>query len=115
MYSLNKQSKYHMLNDFLQYFPLLMLGSGLRGRVIIKLCFTPSGRNVVRSEVGSMSSAFFTRVLRVSPWSGNFELVSLLLERGADPMIGTMCRNGISSAPLGDMNSFSLAAAHGHR
>uniref|UniRef100_A0AAQ4S5Z2 BTB domain-containing protein n=1 Tax=Gasterosteus aculeatus aculeatus TaxID=481459 RepID=A0AAQ4S5Z2_GASAC len=79
------------------YFPLLMLGSGLRGRV------------------GSMSSAFFTRVLRVSPWSGNFELVSLLLERGADPMIGTMCRNGISSAPLGDMNSFSLAAAHGHR
>lgn len=47
--------------------------------------------------------------------SGNFELVSLLLERGADPMIGTMCRNGISSAPLGDMNSFSLAASHGHR
>lgn len=46
---------------------------------------------------------------------GNFELVSLLLERGADPMIGTMCRNGISSAPLGDMNSFSLAASHGHR
>lgn len=48
-------------------------------------------------------------------FSGNFELVSLLLERGADPMIGTMCRNGISSAPLGDMNSFSLAASHGHR
>ncbi|KAI3366624.1 hypothetical protein L3Q82_009309, partial [Scortum barcoo] len=49
------------------------------------------------------------------PYAGNFELVSLLLERGADPMIGTMCRNGISSAPLGDMNSYSLAASHGHR
>lgn len=48
-------------------------------------------------------------------FSGNFELVSLLLERGADPMIGTLCRNGISSTPLGDMNSFSLAASHGHR
>lgn len=47
--------------------------------------------------------------------AGNFELVSLLLERGADPMVGTMYRNGISTAPHGDMNSYSLAAAHGHR
>uniref|UniRef100_H3D546 BTB (POZ) domain containing 11a n=1 Tax=Tetraodon nigroviridis TaxID=99883 RepID=H3D546_TETNG len=53
--------------------------------------------------------------LQLAAAAGNFELVSLLLERGADPMIGTMCRNGISSAPLGDMNSFSLAASHGHR
>uniref|UniRef100_A0A3P9HI56 BTB (POZ) domain containing 11a n=1 Tax=Oryzias latipes TaxID=8090 RepID=A0A3P9HI56_ORYLA len=53
--------------------------------------------------------------LQLAAAAGNFELVSLLLERGADPLIGTMCRNGISSAPLGDMNSFSLAASHGHR
>ncbi|XP_045928171.1 ankyrin repeat and BTB/POZ domain-containing protein BTBD11-A-like isoform X2 [Micropterus dolomieu] len=53
--------------------------------------------------------------LQLASAAGNFELVSLLLERGADPMIGTMCRNGISSAPLGDMNSYTLAAAHGHR
>ncbi|XP_055367170.1 ankyrin repeat and BTB/POZ domain-containing protein 3-A isoform X3 [Betta splendens] len=53
--------------------------------------------------------------LQLAAAAGNFELVSLLLERGADPMIGTMCRNGISSAPLGDMNSYSLAASHGHR
>uniref|UniRef100_A0A3P9M0D5 BTB (POZ) domain containing 11a n=1 Tax=Oryzias latipes TaxID=8090 RepID=A0A3P9M0D5_ORYLA len=53
--------------------------------------------------------------LQLAAAAGNFELVNLLLERGADPLIGTMCRNGISSAPLGDMNSFSLAASHGHR
>lgn len=47
--------------------------------------------------------------------TGNFELVSLLLEKGADPLVGTMYRNGISTTPHGEMNSFSLAAAHGHR
>ncbi|XP_013909208.1 PREDICTED: ankyrin repeat and BTB/POZ domain-containing protein BTBD11 isoform X2 [Thamnophis sirtalis] len=53
--------------------------------------------------------------LQLAAAAGNFELVSLLLERGADPMIGTMYRNGISITPQGDMNSFSQAAAHGHR
>ncbi|XP_051917600.1 ankyrin repeat and BTB/POZ domain-containing protein 3-B isoform X1 [Hippocampus zosterae] len=53
--------------------------------------------------------------LQLAAAAGNFELVSLLLERGADPMLGTMSRNGISTAPQGDMNSYSLAAAHGHR
>ncbi|XP_039550217.1 ankyrin repeat and BTB/POZ domain-containing protein BTBD11-A [Pimephales promelas] len=53
--------------------------------------------------------------LQLASAAGNFELVSLLLERGADPLIGTTYRNGISSGPLGEMNSYSLAAAHGHR
>nr|XP_061812564.1 ankyrin repeat and BTB/POZ domain-containing protein 3-B-like isoform X1 [Nerophis lumbriciformis] len=53
--------------------------------------------------------------LQLAAAAGNFELVSLLLERGADPMLGTVSRNGISVAPQGDMNSYSLAAAHGHR
>uniref|UniRef100_A0A3B1KJV6 Ankyrin repeat and BTB domain containing 3 n=1 Tax=Astyanax mexicanus TaxID=7994 RepID=A0A3B1KJV6_ASTMX len=53
--------------------------------------------------------------LQLATAAGNCELVSLLLERGADPLVGTMYRNGISTTPTGEMNSFSLAAAHGHR
>ncbi|XP_046890826.1 LOW QUALITY PROTEIN: ankyrin repeat and BTB/POZ domain-containing protein BTBD11-B-like [Hypomesus transpacificus] len=53
--------------------------------------------------------------LQLASAAGNFELVSLLLERGADPLLGTTHRNGISTALQGDMNSYSLAAAHGHR
>lgn len=59
--------------------------------------------------------ALFAYKTPFSGLAGNFELVSLLLERGADPLIGTMYRNGISTSPQGDMNSFSQAAAHGHR
>lgn len=64
-------------------------------------------------RINSTRSSFFLRLYLLL--TGNFELVSLLLERGADPMVGTMYRNGISTAPQGDMNSYSLAAAHGHR
>ncbi|XP_059362671.1 ankyrin repeat and BTB/POZ domain-containing protein 3-B isoform X2 [Carassius carassius] len=73
-----------------------------------------AGANVEGSLQDGMENYTETPLQLVSA-AGNFELVSLLLERGADPMVGTMYRNGISTAPHGDMNSYSLAAAHGHR
>lgn len=62
-----------------------------------------------------MNVRFICQINQFFIFTGNFELVSLLLERGADPMIGTTYRNGISSGPMGEMNSYSLAASHGHR
>uniref|UniRef100_A0A8C2JZ96 BTB (POZ) domain containing 11b n=1 Tax=Cyprinus carpio TaxID=7962 RepID=A0A8C2JZ96_CYPCA len=73
-----------------------------------------AGANVEGSLQDGMENYTETPLQLVAA-AGNFELVSLLLERGADPMVGTMYRNGISTAPQGDMNSYSLAAAHGHR
>ncbi|KPP61356.1 ankyrin repeat and BTB/POZ domain-containing protein BTBD11-B-like [Scleropages formosus] len=46
---------------------------------------------------------------------GRYPLVSLLLERGADPLSGTCSVIGGSSSLRGMTTAFSLAAAHGHR
>ncbi|XP_060779728.1 ankyrin repeat and BTB/POZ domain-containing protein 3-B [Neoarius graeffei] len=72
------------------------------------------GANVEGSLQDGMEN-YTETPLQLAAAAGNFELVSLLLERGADPLVGTMHRNGISTTPHGEMNSFSLAAAHGHR
>ncbi|XP_055793858.1 ankyrin repeat and BTB/POZ domain-containing protein 3-A-like isoform X4 [Salvelinus fontinalis] len=72
-------------------------------------------RNSMEGALQDGADNYTDTPLQLASAAGNFELVSLLLERGADPMTGTMYRNGISSAQLGDMNSYSLAASHGHR
>uniref|UniRef100_A0A8C4I0D2 BTB (POZ) domain containing 11b n=1 Tax=Dicentrarchus labrax TaxID=13489 RepID=A0A8C4I0D2_DICLA len=86
----------------------------LHGHVPVVQLLLDAKANVEGSLQDGMEN-YTDTPLQLAAAAGNFELVSLLLERGADPMVGTMYRNGISTAPQGDMNSYSLAAAHGHR
>ncbi|XP_041746577.1 ankyrin repeat and BTB/POZ domain-containing protein BTBD11-B isoform X1 [Coregonus clupeaformis] len=86
----------------------------LHGHVPVMQLLLDARANVEGSLQDGMEN-YTETPLQLASAAGNFELVSLLLERGADPMVGTMYRNGISTAPQGDMNSYSLAAAHGHR
>ncbi|KAM3870274.1 ankyrin repeat- and BTB/POZ domain-containing protein 3-B [Diretmus argenteus] len=86
----------------------------LHGHVPVVQLLLDARANVEGSLQDGMEN-YTETPLQLASAAGNFELVRLLLERGADPMVGTMYRNGISTAPQGDMNSYSLAAAHGHR
>ncbi|XP_068169896.1 ankyrin repeat and BTB/POZ domain-containing protein 3-B isoform X1 [Antennarius striatus] len=86
----------------------------LHGHVPVVQLLLDAKSNVEGSLQDGMEN-YTETPLQLAAAAGNFELVTLLLERGADPMVGTMYRNGISTAPQGDMNSYSLAAAHGHR
>ncbi|CAH1257296.1 ABTB2 [Branchiostoma lanceolatum] len=54
--------------------------------------------------------------LQLAAAAGHFELVSLLLTKGADPTLGTMPKNSMTPvSSRGNMNCFAQAAANGHR
>ncbi|XP_069760600.1 ankyrin repeat and BTB/POZ domain-containing protein 3-B isoform X2 [Narcine bancroftii] len=86
----------------------------LHGHVAIVQLLLDAGAEV-EGSLGEGGENYSETPLQLASASGDMELVSLLLERGADTLMGTMSRNGISTAPYGDMSPFSQAAAHGHR
>ncbi|XP_006823930.1 ankyrin repeat and BTB/POZ domain-containing protein 2-like [Saccoglossus kowalevskii] len=62
---------------------------------------------------GAVDNSFNAETpLQMAAAAGHYELVSLLLARGADPYLFTLDK---SNANSGYLNSFALAASHGHR
>ncbi|XP_067863323.1 ankyrin repeat and BTB/POZ domain-containing protein 3-like [Heptranchias perlo] len=53
--------------------------------------------------------------LQLAAGAGHLDLVSLLLEKGADLLAGTIGKSGVTASLQGITNPFSQAAAHGHR